>query len=126
MNAVDSSAWIEYFGDGANADAFAPAIEDTSQLLVPSIVVYEVFKHVLRVRGEAAALSVMTVMKQGRVVDIDLELAVMAARIALDCRLAMADSLILAVVRRFGAILWTQDDDFKAIPEARYFAKSAQ
>ena len=36
--------WREYFEDGANAGFFAPAIEQTSTLLVPTICIYEVFQ----------------------------------------------------------------------------------
>lgn len=41
MNVVDSSGWLEYFADGPNADFFAPAIENTSELVVPTISIYE-------------------------------------------------------------------------------------
>ena len=50
MNVVDSSGWLEYFADGPNASFFAPAIEATDALVVPSISVYEVFKRVLQQR----------------------------------------------------------------------------
>jgi predicted nucleic acid-binding protein len=52
MNVVDSSAWLEYFANGSNASFFAPAIERTEELLVPSLVLYEVFKRVLQQRDE--------------------------------------------------------------------------
>jgi toxin FitB len=52
MNVVDSSGWLEYFANGPNADFFAPAIEDTEKLIVPSISILEVFKRVLQQRGE--------------------------------------------------------------------------
>ena len=44
MNVVDSSGWLEYLAEEPNADFFAPAIETTAELIVPSISVYEVFK----------------------------------------------------------------------------------
>jgi hypothetical protein len=56
MNVVDSSRWLEYFADGPNADFFAPAIENASELVVPSLSMYEVFKRVLQQRGEDDAL----------------------------------------------------------------------
>jgi hypothetical protein len=34
-NLVDSCGWLEYFTDGANADFFASAVEDTEHLIVP-------------------------------------------------------------------------------------------
>jgi uncharacterized protein with PIN domain len=43
MNAVDSSAWLEFFADGPNAGEFAAAIEDADSLIVPTISLFEVF-----------------------------------------------------------------------------------
>jgi hypothetical protein len=57
MNVVDSSGWLEYFAGGPNAAFFAPAIENTRRLIVPSITIYEVFKSLFRQRGEAEALN---------------------------------------------------------------------
>ena len=51
MNIVDSSGWLEYFADGDNADFFAPAIEDTKNLLVPVISIYEVFNRIRQQNG---------------------------------------------------------------------------
>ena len=52
MNVVDSSGWLEYFGDGPNADFFADAIAIMDNLLVPTVSVYEVYKRVLQQRGK--------------------------------------------------------------------------
>lgn len=56
MNVVDSSGWLEYFADADNADFFASAIENTAELVVPSLSLYEVFKRILQQRGEDQAL----------------------------------------------------------------------
>ena len=48
MNVVDSSGWLEYFADAPNSDFFAQVIENESELVVPSISIYEVFKRVLQ------------------------------------------------------------------------------
>jgi len=53
---VDSSGWLEYFAGSPQAGLFAPAIENPSALVVPVITIYEVFKKVLRERGEDDAL----------------------------------------------------------------------
>ena len=124
MNVVDSSAWIEYLEDGPGADHFAEPIETIDQRLVPTIVLYEVFKQTLRTRGEKEAHNVVVAMQQSTVVDIDASLVLAAARISRDLGLAMVDSLILAVARAHGATLWTQDDDFAGLPDVRYFAKT--
>jgi toxin FitB len=118
-NVVDSSAWLEYFADSDRASFFAQAIEDAENLVVPVITLYEVFKKVLRERGENDALQVVSVMQAGRVIDLDVSLALEAARHALP----MADSLIYAVAMRHSAMLWTQDEHFKDLPQVRFFPK---
>ena len=42
MNLVDSCGWLEYFADSPYADVYAPAIEDTGTLIVPTICILEV------------------------------------------------------------------------------------
>jgi predicted nucleic acid-binding protein len=78
LNVVDSSAWLEYLTGGPQAARFADAIED-SKRLVPAIVLYEVFKKVLRERGEHQALQVAGAM-HAQVVPVDATLALDAAR----------------------------------------------
>jgi len=124
MNVVDSSAWLEYFADGPNADAFAPAIETPEELLVPTICLYEVFKSVLRQRGESAAFSVIAVMKQGQVVELTERIALLAADLSHQSRLPMADSVILATARLHDAHIWTQDVDFDGFENVTYAAKT--
>lgn len=75
MNVVDSSAWLSYLASDSNSAVFAEPIEKLSQLLVPSITITEVFKNVLRQRGEDAALIVTAHMEQGKVIPLDSELA---------------------------------------------------
>jgi toxin FitB len=120
-NVVDSSAWLEYLTAGPHAARFAPAIEDSKRLIVPVIVLYEVFKKVLRERGEQEALQVAGAMHAGKVVPVDATLTLDAARYALP----LADSLIYATAQRAGAVLWTQDVDFEGLPGVQYFAKLA-
>ena len=123
MNLVDSSAWLEYFANGPNAGFFARAIEETDKLLVPTICLLEVFKRALQQRGEGAALRVAAQMQQGKVVDLDRALALSAAKISLDTKLPLADSVILATARAYGAVLWTQDADFAKVQGVKYAAK---
>ena len=119
LNVVDSSAWLEYFADTTRAKLFAVAIEDVENLIVPSVVLYEVCKKVRRERGEDAALQVAAALESGRIVEFDASLALEASRLDLP----LADSLIYATARRLGAIVWTQDADFAGLDGVRYFAK---
>lgn len=123
MNVVDSSAWLEYLADGPNAGRFATAIEDVEHLVVPSISLLEVFKRVLQQRDETTALQAAAMMQQGQVVDLDTGLALDAAKLGVDLKLPLADSIILATARRHQAELWTQDSDFKGLTGVHYFAK---
>ena len=123
MNVVDSSGWLEYFADGANADFFAPAIEAADKLLVPSLSLFEVFKRVLQQRTDADALRAIALMRQGRVVELSDTLAVGAARLSVDLKLPLADSIILHTARVHGATLWTQDAHFETVAGVAFVRK---
>ena len=123
MNVVDSSGWLEYFGDGPNAGFFARAIEATSELVVPTVSLYEVFKCVLQQRGEGDALAAVSAMLQGRVAELSATLALAAARISAELGMPMADSIMLATARAWDATLWTEDADFAGVPGVEYVAK---
>lgn len=123
---VDSSGWIEYFADGPNAPFFETAIEDAGSLVVPAISIYEVFERLLREPdGESLGLRVIAAMQRGKVVDLDAELALDAARLAHEHRLPMADAVILATAYLHGATILTQDSDFERLPGVEYVEKSS-
>jgi predicted nucleic acid-binding protein len=117
VNVVDSSGWLEYLADGPNADFFARSIQTTADLLVPTLSLYEVFKRVLQQGGENDALQAVALMRQGTIVELSAPLALSAARVSLEEKIPMADSVMLATARAYGATLWSQDSDFESIPE---------
>lgn len=123
MNVVDSSGWLEYFADGKGADFFASAIENTKQLLVPSINLYEVYKRIYQQRGRDAALTAVASMQLGQVLDFDAQLALEAAEFSAENQVPMADSIIYVTARAHNATLWTQDADLKGLAGVRYQAK---
>jgi predicted nucleic acid-binding protein len=123
MNVVDSCGWLEYFADCENASFFAPAIEDSAQLIVPSLCLFEVFKRILQQRTEQDALRAIALMRQAKVVDLNDSLALSAARLSVNARLALADSIILCTAQHQGATLWTQDAHFEGMDGVRYVAK---
>ncbi len=124
LNLVDSSGWIEYFAEGPNAGIYAEPLSGAVRVVVPTICVYEVFRVVLRRRGEDDALRAAALMNQGREVPLTSALALEAARLAHELGLAMSDGIILATARLTGATLWTQDINFAGIPRVRYFPKT--
>ena len=123
MNVVDSCGWLEYFGEGSNAEFFAPIIENIEELIVPSISLFEVFKRILQQRGEDVALQAVVAMQQGEIVALDTTIAIHAAKLSAKLKIPMADSIILETARANNAIVWTQDADFMGIDGVEYIAK---
>jgi predicted nucleic acid-binding protein len=123
MNIIDSSGWLEYFADGPNAPFFSPPLQNTAELIVPAITIYEVFKTVLRQRNESDALQAAALMLQGSVVDLTATISILAAKISLEHEMPMADSIILATARLYQATVWTQDSDFQGIAGVQYIPK---
>ena len=119
LNLVDSSGWLEYLTGSDRARLYSAAIADTGNLIVPVIIIYEVVKRILRDGDDADAKKAVHAMTQGRLANLDLSLALEAARF----KLPLADSIIYATAQRLGATLWTQDENFKKLPNVRYFAK---
>ncbi len=125
MNLVDSSAWLEYLADGSNAAFFSAAIENSRELVVPTIVILEVYKRVLQQRNARAALEAIAIVQQGRIVDLTASLAIAAARLSHSEKLPMANSVILATARAENAIIWTQDADFENLADVKFRAKKS-
>ncbi len=114
---VDSSGWVEYLGDGPKAHAFAPYLDKAESVLLPTIVVYEVYKKLLRERKSNIAASFLSQAFefQERVIQIDIPLAEFAARTSIDTKLAIADAMIYATARMHGAQLITSDMHFSGL-----------
>lgn len=117
LNLVDSSGWLEYLIGSERSSFYSGAIRDTENLIVPVISIYEVVERVLREGDDADAKKAIHAMTQGKLVDLNLSIALDAARF----KLLLADSIIYATAQRFGAMLWTQDEHFKDLPNVRYF-----
>lgn len=123
MKLVDSSAWLEYFADGPNAEHCGDTIEDTRALAVPSITLLEVFKRISQQRDEATALSYVAVVQQGQVIELDAPLARRAATLGLRYKLPLADSIIYATAQGVDAIVWTPDADFEGLEGVCYWPR---
>ena len=125
MNVVDSCGWLEYFANGANADFFAPVIENENKLLVPHVVVYEVTRRLVHLQGEPAALRALEFLSKGRLVGLNAASLSQAALNAQKYRLAMADAMIWQTAVEHNAQIYTQDADFFDLPHVVYHAKPA-
>ncbi|MBK7229966.1 MAG: type II toxin-antitoxin system VapC family toxin [Ignavibacteriales bacterium] len=123
MNLVDTSGWLEYLADTKNAKNFAEAIENTDELIVSSINIYETYKKVLKERDEDAAIQIIGLMKQSKVFDVTSTIAVKAAKLSYEKDIPMADSIIYITAKENDAIVWTQDADLKGLEGVKYFNK---
>ncbi len=120
---LDSSAWIECLDDGPNTQHFGPILMKSPGLVMPAIVITEVRKVVLKQRTLQEADAVTQAMSCCEIVSIDETIAAAAADLFITHKLPLADSLIYAVALAHNATVWTQDDDFKGLPQVRYFPK---
>jgi toxin FitB len=123
MNVIDSTLWLEYFADTEAGNNVAEIIENTNELIVPTITIYEVFKKLLLETNEDDALFAIAHMRQGKVIELSEELSLSAARISKDNKMPMADSIIYATNMKYNCILWTQDKHFSNLRSVNYFEK---
>jgi len=124
LNLVDSSGWLEYFADGKNASFFVRAIENSKELIVSTINIYEVYKKILLEKDENSALQAIALMQSVKVINVSSSISIMAARLSYDLKIPMADSIIYSTARINNAIVWTQDADFKDLDGVKYFKKN--
>lgn len=124
MNVVDTSGWLEFFEGGKNANKFLSPIKKTEELIVPSIIIYEISKIILRESDENHLLQALAAIQKGKIVDLNSSIATQAATLSLKFKLPMADSIIYATAQQFSATVWTQDIDFKNLENVKYISKS--
>jgi len=120
MVVVDSSGWIEYLLLRPNAKFFRAAVEDTARLVVPAICLTEVTRYLTRAANRDIARDAAVNMRRATVVDLDADLADLAARLSLKHGLALADAIVYATAQNHKAVLLTQDEDFAKLPGVRY------
>lgn len=123
MKVIDSSGWIEFAIGGQLADRYMSHLRDLSQVITPSIVVYEVYKRLKRDASEAAADAIIAEMGKTRIVPLDDQMALLAADTSLSLKLPMADAIVYATAQAFHATLITSDADFKNLPQVVYLKK---
>ena len=120
MNVVDSSGWIEYFVDTAQADNFANAIEKTALLIVPALSFFEVHRFLSRNTAPRHRTECLELMRRGTLVDLTAARAIAASETAQQHRLAMSDAIMYSIAREFNATFWTQDIDYQGLPGVNY------
>ena len=126
MIIVDSCGWLEWFTDGKLANKYQKYLADQENLLVPAIILYEVYKILKREVDEEKALLAVGYMKNSPVIPLDEILALSAADIALRENLAMADAIIVATSRLYNCVIISSDSDLKNQPNVNFIQKNKQ
>ncbi|SRR5258708_27938960 len=113
---VDSSGWLEYITGDEKADEFGAVLQSDVQVLVPTIVLYEVLKVMLLRAGKSDADVFLSEALRRTVVDLTDTIALSAASLSIDYKLPMADAIIYATARGHRARLITSDAHFTGLP----------
>jgi len=113
MILLDSSGWIEFFGQGPRALKYADYLKDLSRIVTPMVVVYEVYKKIKKERTEEEALLAVSLMKKTSLVPLEESIALLAADLSLKFALPMADAMVYATAVEKNADLITSDAHFK-------------
>lgn len=117
---MDSSGWIEYFTEGPLAERYAAYFSNRHDRIIPTIVLYEVYKKIKREKGEETALLVSGQLSASQVVQLTESIAYLAADMSLLHELAMADAIVYATAKDQHAQVVTGDADLKGLPGVIY------
>lgn len=123
MIVLDSSGWIEFFADGPHAAEFTVPLRNLANIITPTVAMYEVYKWIKREASEDAALDAVASMKRTNVAALTEDIALLAADLSLAHGLSMADAMMLAFARQYGAELLTTDSGFVGLAGVRVFSK---
>ncbi|MBM2815948.1 MAG: vapC [Ignavibacteria bacterium] len=123
MNVIDSSFWFEYYTESKYSDYISKVLEKMDEVIVPTIVIVEVFKKLLNVTTETNALKFIAQMKKGKLIDLNFDLSLSAAYYGKEHKLPLADSIIYATTLHFNATLYTMDNHFEGLKNVEYFQK---
>jgi predicted nucleic acid-binding protein len=113
---VDSSGWLEYLCDDPRAGYFANYLEGDGTVLLPAIVLCEVYKHLTKQRGRTVADRFISQAFHRRVIPLDETIALAAGNLAIEHRLNTADAIVYATARTCQAQLVTADPHFRGLP----------
>jgi len=114
---VDSYGWIERLTDGPKADLYNAVIDKAapSEIVTSAMVLYEVYRKIKQAVNEQSALEAVAAIGQTLVVPVDQSLSLEAADYSLMFGLHMADAVVYATARRYGAEFYTGDEDLKGV-----------
>jgi predicted nucleic acid-binding protein len=122
MIVMDSSGWVEMFTSRPRWEEFARRRDEADGVIVPTVVLYEVYKIMCREMPAALAREMAGELRSHHLVPLDADLAIDAAEYSLTHRLPMADAIVYATAQALGATLVTGDVHFDGLPGVEYIA----
>ncbi len=120
---VDTSAWIEWLTDGPLAAEVGKALPSREERLVPTIVQLELAKWLVRERSEEIADTVVGYTQKCAVIELDTEIALLAASLCKEHGLATADAIVYATALSRDSTLLTCDAHFAGLERVVYIPK---
>jgi predicted nucleic acid-binding protein len=120
---IDTCIWIEWLTDGKLAKEALPYLKNLEQIVTPTIIQFELCRWICREHDVEAAMNVIAVTEQCNIISLDTHLALYAADLANEHKLAMADAVVYATAKYSKAQLVTCDKHFAGLKEVIYFNK---
>ena len=124
LRVIDTSAWIEWLTGSALGQKLGKQFPVKSQCIVPTIVQLELSKWLVREVGEEQADQVIAYTQKCTVVPLDTTIALLAADLHREYKLATADAIVYATAQHQRAELLTCDAHFEALPDVMFFPKT--
>lgn len=124
MRVVDTSVWIEWFIGSTLGRKLGKEFPDKAQCIVPTLVQLELSKWLVRELGEDRADHAIAYAQKCVVAPMDTRIALRAADLHRQYKLATADAIVYATAREHSADLLTCDAHFEHLPGVAYFKKS--
>lgn len=123
MKLIDSCGWLEFIFGGPLAEMYRDYLLSQEPVLVPSVVIYEVYKVIARDLSEEIAQETVIRMKANTMAPLSDNIAILGAELALKHRLAMGDALVYATAQAHDAVLVTSDYHFAEMPGVEYLSR---
>ncbi|MGO4394689.1 type II toxin-antitoxin system VapC family toxin [Variovorax sp. M-6] len=125
LRVVDTSAWIEWLAGSTLGKTLGQQFPAKPQCIVPTIVQLELSKWLVREVGEERADQVIAYTQKCVVVAMDTTIALLAADLHREHKLATADAIVYATAQHQRAELMTCDAHFEGLPDVVFFPKTA-
>lgn len=124
MIVIDSSLWIEHFEGSKNGRLVQEILESNDQIVVPSIIITEIYKKILSETDETTANDYIAQFQEYKIVNLDFYMAIQTAKNSKELKLPLADAIIYSTAQTLNAMLFTMDRHFMNLQNVKYIEKN--